>query len=343
MTVKISERSFFRLKSGVSLSRVKNEFRLGLPTHGLILQSALHTQIARNLDGRASSNEIARGLKCETEVVLSFMKLLREEGLIEEHAHPAPPLDFDFSAQLISIREAAERALLTHRSGVHDGGAQELLDRASATILISGENRFAHNLLAALFASGFTHTRLISRRVLPTRITGEDVCGLVVRTGDIGKTRKEFTEEVARSSRIARGDLIAKSRPDLIISTIPIEWDYVQRWMSEGSTHLHLNQLIGPEVEIGPLVVPGGSPCLRCVTLIKRESGASVEQEFVPRDLPSAAIAHLSGLVALAVGEYFATGASPLIASSYWYNLLEPMRSPEVRHWNFHSACGCQR
>ncbi len=324
------------------MSRVKNEFRLGLPTHGFILQSGLHTQIARNLDGRASTSEIARALKCETDEILKFVDLLRAEGLIEEHALATQPATEDFSAQLISIRESTERALLTHRPGVDDGGARELMERESATILVSGENRFAHNLLAALLASGFTHTRLISRRVMPTRLTGEDVCGIVVRTGDIGKARKEFTEELARSSRIARGGLVAKSQPDLIISTIPIEWDYVQRWMSEGSTHLHINQLIGREVEIGPFVVPGNSPCLRCVTLIKRENGTSVEQEFVPRELPSAAIAYLSGLVALAVGEFFATGMSSLMARSYWYDLLEPMRLPEVRHWNFHPNCGCQ-
>ncbi len=346
MTEHLFDHRYFRLKSGVSLTRTQtvweNEYRLGLPTHGVVLRSGLHAQIARNLDGRASTQEIARALKCETEEIFTFVKLLRAEGLIEEHIHTQRPTDKDFSAELIFLRESTERRLLTHRAGHHDGGFQELSERGNATIIISGENRFAHNLLAALLASGFTHTRLISRRVMPSRISGEDVCGITVRTSDIGKVRKEFTEEITRSSRIARGDHVAKSRPDLIISATPIEWDYVQRWMSEGSTHLHINPLIGQEVEVGPFVVPGVSPCLRCVTLIKRENGTSVDQEFVLAELPSAAIAYLSGLVTLAVGEFFATGSSPLLARSYWIDLLNPLHAPEFRHWNFHPACGCQ-
>ena len=336
---------YFLLKGGVTLARQRageDSYRLGLPTHGVLIKSGLQVQIARSLDGKSSLTEIAHGLKCETKELSDFVELLRGQGFIEEHARSKEPPQQDISVQLIALRETTERSLLTHRSGVDDGGAGELFARQSATILISGENRLAHNLLAALLASGFTHTRLISRRVMPVRLTGEDVCGIAVRTGDIGKVRKEFNEEVARSSRISKGELLPKSRPDLIISTIPIEWDYVQRWMSEGSAHLHINPLIGPEVEIGPFVLPGVSACLRCVTLIKRDNGTSVEQEFVRKELPSAAIAYLSGLISLAVGEYFATGASPLVAASYWYDLLLPMRAPEIRHWNFHSDCGCQ-
>ena len=324
------------------ISAGQDGYRLGLPTHGLLIKSGLQVQIARNLDGRASANEIAYGLKCELSEISDFVELLRDQGFIEEHPRTKESKPQDFSAQLISLRESTECSLLTHRSGVDDGGAGELLARQSATILISGENRLAHNLLAALLASGFTHTRIISRRVMPSRLTGEDVCGIAVRTGDIGKVRTEFNEEMARSSRISRGELLPKSRPDLIISTIPIEWDYVQRWMSEGSAHLHINPLIGREIEIGPFVLPGRSACLRCVTLIKRDNGTSVEQEFVRGELPSAAIAYLSGLISLAVGEFFATGASSLLAASYWYDLLLPMRSPEIRHWNFHPECGCQ-
>ena len=336
---------YFRLKGGVSLAPIKageDGYRLGLPTHGLLIKSGLHVQIARNLDGRASTSEIADGLKCEMSEISNFVELLRDQGFIEEHSRTKGSKQEDLSAQLISLRESTECSLLTHRSGVDDGGVGELEARQSSTILISGETRLAHNLLAALLASGFTHTRLISRRVMPSRLTSEDVCGIAVRTGDIGKVRTEFNEEMARSSRISKGEHLPKSRPDLIISTIPIEWDYVQRWMSEGSAHLHINPLIGREIEIGPFVLPGVSACLRCVTLIKRDNGTSVEQEFVRGELPSAAIAYLSGLISLVVGEFFATGASSLLAASYWYDLLLPMRSPEIRHWNFHPECGCQ-
>lgn len=345
MLIQSSLSKYFCLKRGITLEPARSgegEYRLGLPTHGILIKSGLHLQIARSLDGKSTLNEIALGLKCAIGEVTEFIELLRDQGFVEEQAHPTAPAQEDLSAQLISLRESTERGLLTHRSRVDDGGVGELGARQRTTILISGENRLAHNLLATLLSSGFTHTRLISRRIMSARLTTADVCGMAVRTGDIGKVRTEFNEEMARSSRISKGELLPKSRPDLIISTIPIEWDYVQRWMSEGSAHLHLNPLIGHEIEVGPFVLPGITACLRCVTLIKRENGTSVNQEFVPNELPSAAIAFLAGLISLAVGEYFATGRSPLLAASYWYDLLQPMRSPEIRHWNFHPECGCQ-
>ena len=333
---------YLRLKSGVSLTPHKNEYLLGLPNRGLLLTDRRQVQIARACDGSRSVHEIAAGLFCEIGEVQSFAQILREEGLLEELHLPLARDSTDLSAELIQHRSSIEKSLITHRPGSSDGGEQEFEARQEATILISGENRLARNLMVALQASGFTNTRLITRGYLAPRIVSNDVCGLVVRNDDLGKLRSEFTSELIRSAQISRSQIAAKPKPDLIISTIPIEWDYVQRWMSEGSAHLHINPLIGPEIEVGPLVLPGKTPCLRCITLLKRDNGTRVDREFVRAELPSAALAYISGLIALNVGDYFATGISPLRAASYWYDLLNPMRPPEVRHWNFHPQCGCQ-
>jgi hypothetical protein len=248
----------------------------------------------------------------------------------------------DVSEELKSLRSSDERASISHRPGVIDGGERELQLRGESTIIISGENKLARNLLVILQASGFTHTRLISRSHLSLQIGTEDVCGIAVRTADIGKKRSEFTDELIRSAQYARGDSVAKSKPDLIISTIPLEWDYVQRWMSEGSIHLHINPIIGHHIEVGPLVIPGVTPCLRCVTLIKRDAGIPTDLEFVRAGVPSATIAMIAGLITLVVSEYIATAKSTLIGSSYWFDLLRPLRAPEQRHWSFHPECGCQ-
>jgi len=334
--------AFIRLKSGVSLTPTGGDYLLALPSHGLLLTQGAQIQMARAFTGRNSTLEIAAGLSCEVAAVGEFVELLQSHGFVDELGEPIFEGTDDLSEQLITSRGVTERALLTHRAGSRDGGAEEFQDREAATILISGENRLARNLLVGLQASGFTNTRLISRAHLPARLTGADICGLAVRASDIGKLRREFTAELIRNSQIARGQQVAKPFPDLIISTVPVEWDYVQRWMSEGSRHLHINQIVGQEIEVGPLVIPGATPCLRCVALIKRDNGASVGHESLRTELPSAAVAFISGLVALAVGEYFATGATPFHAASYWYDLLNPLRAPEVRHWNFHPECGCR-
>ncbi len=333
---------YLKLKSGVALTPTSDGYLVGLPTHGLHISSGLAVQIVRSFDGRRSVQEIARGLICDSSTVCEFADLLASQGLVETGPSPLPVASGDLSEQIISARSEIERGLLTHRPGISDGGSAEFRARAAATILISGENRLAHNLLVALQASGFTNTRLISRAHLPPRITGIDVCGITVRNSDIGKNRVEFIDELVRGSRIARGEQVAKADPDLIISTGPIEWDYVQRWLSEGSPHLHINPAIGREIEVGPLVLPGVTPCLRCVTLTKRDNGTSSRFEFIRSELPSAAAAYISGLIALAIGEYCATGLTPLRAASHWYDLLEPLRPPDIRHWNFHPECGCQ-
>ena len=334
--------NYLKLKSGVVLSPTSNGYLIGLPTHGLLITSDLHMQMVRSFDGRRSLHEIARGLICDISHLTQFADLLALQGLIEVAATPIASDSSDLSEQIIAARMEIERGLLTHRPAVSDGGSGEFLARAATTILISGENRLAHNLLAALQASGFTHTRLISRAHQPQQVTGADVCGITVRNSDIGKNRVEFIEELMRNSRIAHGKNVAKAQPDLIISTGPIEWDYVQRWLSEGSPHLHINPAIGREIEVGPLVLPGVTPCLRCVTLTKLDNGSSSRIEFIRSELPSAAAAYISGLIALAVGEYCATGLSPLRAASHWYDLLEPLRPPDIRHWNFHPNCGCK-
>ena len=333
---------YSRLKSGITISRVGSNDYVGLPSRGIFLTDPIQLQITRSLDGTKTTSEIARGLLCDLEAVESFADSLDQQGFLDHNWQPICNESKDFGEQLIALRKGPESALITYRSGVRDAGTYELTARSESTILISGENRFAHTLLSALQASGFSLTRLISRAPYSPQITEDDLCGLVVRTSDIGRNRSEFIQDLIRNAQITRGLVVPKALPDLIISTIPLEWDYVQRWMSEGSVHLHINPLIGGEIEIGPLVIPGVTPCLRCVTLIKRDNGIAVDSEFVRAELPSAAIAYVAGLIALVVGEYFATGASTLQAASYWYDLLRPMRPPEQRYWSFHPECGCR-
>ena len=261
---------YLRLKSGVTLTRAGQRFYLGLPTRGLMLEDGLQIQLARALDGAHRVNELAASLHCSINEIDAFAELLLSADLLDLAEINPKQATLDLSARVIEVRRGIERAPLAHRSGVHDGGISELRAREEATILISGENRLGRHLLTALQASGFTHTRLISRVGVTPRIEGEDFCGIVVRAGDIGKLRGEFNEELIRSAQIARGQTVAKSFPDLIISTVPLEWDYVQRWMSEGSAHLHIHQIVGREIEVGPLVLPGLTPCLRCVALTKR-------------------------------------------------------------------------
>ena len=346
----LSESSYLALKSGVTLrphgsDRSVARYIVGLPRHGLILQNPLHVQVVRALDGTKSARQLADGLICSTSEVFHVAHSLLGAGLLEvrdDRRRVQPIGQGDLSADLIATRRGTELSLLSHRTSTSDGGIREFVERQNALILISGENRLARHLLATLHASGFTRTRLIPRSHISTHLSIQDVCGVIVGHQDIGTSRTAFNEELIRRAQISKPELGKGQNPDLIISTIPLEWDYVQRWMSEGSVHLHINQMIGSEIEIGPLVRPGADPCLRCVTLIKRDNQSDVSQEFIRSQTPTAAISYIAGLLTLAIGEYFASGESALRATSHWYELLSPLRPPDIRHWSFHPECGCQ-
>ena len=315
---------------------------LGLPTLGVIMSDPLHMQISRYFTGEKTIREIARGMMIEEQIVQSFADFLSDEGLLEYATICESAGRTGLSESLSKARREPEQRLISHRPSNSDGGLSEFEARENFNILISGENRIARNLFITLLGMGFTHTRLISRGNLTDRITVNDVCGIAVRTSDVGRNRREFSQEIIRSSRISASTSVGKSEPDLIISTVAVEWDYVQRWMSEGSQHIHINPIIGHEIEIGPLVIPGRTPCLRCVTLNKRDLGIPVELEFIRSEYPLAAISLIAGAIALGVSEYFATKTSPLLAASHWYDLLSPFKPSERRHWNFHPECGCR-
>jgi len=332
-----------RLKSGVMCLPRGLDLYIGLPTYGVLIPAEPHQHTVRYFNGQHSTAEIASGLGVAIAEIEELQTLLIHHGMLELLSTQLFTGN-DISQVLIQARLHSELDLLTHRPGINDGGEQAFSDRESFTILISGENRFARNLLAALQGVGFTNTRIIPRAQLTPRIEASDVCGFSTRTSDIGKSRSEFAQEIIRNSSIVKSEFLAKADPDLIISTIPIQWDYVQRWMAEGSEHLHINTIIGGHLEIGPMVIPGITPCLRCVALTKLDLGIVENDGAVVRgsEYPTAVNAYLSGLIAMCVSEYVATRNSTLLAASYWLDLLTPLSTPDHRYWDFHPECGCQ-
>ena len=347
--------SYPRLKSGVRIEELtsptsgSSELYVGLPAKGVRLYAKHADLIIRAFTGVHSTTAIARALLLPLEEIEAIVEVLTDSELLELWPSGLPSTPRGIGGSFRSAQYEIQRDLITHRAGTSDGGVREMKFRSEFTILISGENRLARTLLTLLQSMGITHSRIITRGQLSQRVDSYDVCGVTTRMSDIGKMRSEFHQELIRESELplSTGGVgsevksVAKPMPDLIISTIPIEWDYVQRWMSEGSAHLHINSLIGGSVEVGPYVVPGSSACLRCVALTKRDVGIRSTEESLRKELPAAASAHLAGLVAAIVGELIATGTSDLYGSSLWLNLLQPLLPSERRYWQTHPECGC--
>ena len=340
--------SYPRLKAGVQLLHTEpfiGSF-IGLQTHGVQFTDSQLAAIARAFDGSHRITEIAAALRLDPYEVTEVASALLSAGLLEFSATPqrrqsVSTTHGEVGNSFRADQQKLELDLITHREGRTDGGAGELEARSRYTILISGENRLARTLLALLQSMGIVHSRIITRGQVALHITPHDLCTMTTRMSDVGKLRNDFHKEIIRESALPNGESVAKAAPDLIISTVPIEWDYVQRWMSEGTNYIHISQVIGAHLEIGPLVIPGKSACLRCVALTKRDARLPTAVEAIRGELTSATIARVAGLVSALVAEFIETGTSPLLGASIWLDLLKPLEQPERRYWAHHGECGC--
>ena len=237
--------------------------------------------------------------------------------------------------------------------------------RQRYSIIIFGHNRLALTLFTLLQASGFSAIRLIDRSISRSaadsvQIGPDEVCGLGIRGSDVGVRRELVIADLARNSRLFLGEEKGfPAKPDFIIGTEQIPQETLQRWMSEEIAHLAISNLIENTIEIGPIVIPGRSPCLNCLKLWRSEQ-YPYQQEFElistikSLEIPSAQVAAISGMVAIAVIEYFAAlevGSNSigknLVGVTRVLDLFDPMNPDNSvntnSYWQPHGLCGCQQ
>ena len=265
-------------------------------------------------------------------------------------------------------REEIECRLISLRHD--DGGESEWRSRASLSLMITGDTRVARNLLALLTSSGFPDVSLILEGNASQQIEISDINSLSVTTDDLGKNKVNHHRDLARRSTVgsahgkqnyAYRDSGYHSRPHLIIATTMPRADEIQRWQSEGISHVAVGDLIGSEIEIFPIITPGLGPCLQCIALHKADAlpqdlraiTYSRHLEKGRGELPVGAAALLAALLTSSVIDWawgFTSSASTAHGANSSHeegnisrviNLLEPMAQPLERRWNFHPECGC--
>ena len=177
----------------------------------------------------------------------------------------------------LSIGEALREELSQYERGSVDQATFDA--RSGFSILIHGENRIAHNLLALLFGSGFSHVRIVSpSKNLPASIEAPDFNGLSITKQNLGERRSATHSRIRMGADISFSDAGAyeqnhrsDQKPNLIISTSRSQGDYRQRWMSESTPHLYIDCEADDLAWIGPYVVPGSHPCLNCFEMHERD------------------------------------------------------------------------
>ena len=395
--------SFPRLKPGVKFFKYgaahQNCIYVGFAHRGIELNSDLHSdlnseiaphllQLLRLLDGSRTLGSIYRTIfeklsapieKQVTAPIDEILLVLQEFGLLEFRISKLQDFREDGLAPVNLVnstkRMRAEENLFSWHPAVSKEIATESLinNRRNFAIIIFGRNRLALALFSILQASGFSQIKILDRSISAAaaqvvQIAPEEVCGLTIRGSDVGLRKELVLADLARNSKLfPEQNLAFPATPDFIISTEPIPIETLQRWMSEEIPHFAIANLLENTIEIGPIVIPGISPCLNCLKLWREEQfphqnefellAALEGSKTNELELPSAQVALLAGLIAIEVIEFCTSSfggpaaRSELIGVTKTIDLLKPFPGnsmpgnsmPGNSYWQPHSSCGCQR
>jgi hypothetical protein len=383
------------LRPGVNFLKIGgrdcNDIYVGFSNRGIELQFEIADRLLRLFDGSRTLENITSIIEAEDgqaskNQIPQILHALSDERLIEFRTSPIPgqlPKKDLLPVNLVNSinRMRAEENLYSWHPEVDAGISAEALicRRRNFSIMIYGRNRLALSLFAVLQASGFSLIKLTDRTNSTSndsvaQIEPSEVCGLAIRGSDVGLRKALVLADLARNSQLFPADDLTSTVfpviPDFIISTESIPQETMQIWLSENIVHLPISNLIENKIVIGPIVIPGKTPCLNCLNLWRSEQfphhnsfeflAALDSGEGKGLELPSAQVALLTGLITTQVIQYCSSLDSEgtqvfrnlikLVGATLAINLFDPLGSISsgdetfgYRYWQPHFSCGCQR
>ena len=368
------------LKRGVALSQSTKpgEYLLGTLKRVIRICTPEEKVIALALARGKSEKEILQTPNVLDATVSTLLAQLEEEELInheqgvlrvsqrfvskldnrvKKNSRPA----VDAGVQQLQRRCAPELNQTNWIDGVVDGGVEILSARQNYLCEISGNNRVATLLYSLLLASGLSQVRFTPASRGADPLIGDiDMALSTFRQSDIGIPFKSHCEMIRRELALFPLDrhenyLDEASSPDLRIHCGDINPETLSLWMSSGEKFLMIPSPRADSALIGPLVIPGESPCLRCYELSSSEQrGVLNHLEFMPdaaKEYPQIAAHFIAALaasfivkfcdattVAIVEGRAADFGALLGIAIAVDYQLLA---YPQVVAIPRHPHCGC--
>jgi len=368
------------LKRGVALSQstTPGEYLLGTLKRVIRICTPEEKVIALALARGKSEKEILQTPNVLDATVSTLLAQLEEEELInheqgvlrvsqrfvskldnrvKKNSRPA----VDAGVQQLQRRCAPELNQTNWIDGVVDGGVEILSARQNYLCEISGNNRVATLLYSLLLASGLSQVRFTPASRGADPLIGDiDMALSTFRQSDTGTPFKSHCEMIRKELALFPLDrhenyLDEASSPDLRIHCGDINPETLSLWMSSGEKFLMIPTPRADSALIGPLVIPGESPCLRCYELSSSEQrGVLNHLEFMPdvaKEYPQIAAHFIAALAAsfivkfcdattVAIVEDRAAdfGALLGIAIAVDYQLLA---YPQVVAIARHPHCGC--
>jgi hypothetical protein len=284
---------------------------------------------------------------------LASLSLLDEsEGKLQlTKRYDVAATSHDAAFQQLRTRVAAELSQTTWIEGVTDGGVQVLSSRQNFLIEISGTNRVATLLYSILLSSGVTQTRFTTQSL--ARISDLDIGLAGIAPKDIGaplaKERESHRQDLSLFPLDKEANYLDEfSTPDLVIQCGDIDPEKYAQWMAEGQPFLYIPNPIADVAEIGPLVIPGKTPCIRCGHLAYQDLARTCSSPSLsPAALATYPIiaAHNVASLAAAMALAYCDGATvkkdfgvtgKVIVCDY-----QSLSSPQEILIALHPRCGC--
>lgn len=190
--------------------------------------------------------------------------------LLERLRAPAVALDWVAEAAArgvgVEFAEAVLRGLVARGALVDPAvGERRMERRAASAVQVRGDGPLAVGVAVALARAGVGAVHVVARGHVESADVG---CGYGEET--VGKLRADAAAEAVRRVRAgtATGALPPGRTPDLVVLTDAVvpEPEVVTELAAAGTDHLPVLVREGAGV-VGPLVLAGRSPCLRCVEL----------------------------------------------------------------------------
>lgn len=233
-------------------------------------------RVLRLLDGtrdRACVLRDAGGSGVDPSAAGQFLDLLELAGALEDAAGAAAPLAALTRDERERLAPDLHSLSLVHpRPGT---AAAVLRRRQEAHLRVVGSGRLAGPLAALLAAAGVGDIEVVAHGTVQPDQTAPGGW----TAADVHRPAEEATADLLRRAAIGGASRAAPrhrglrpaSSPDLVVlvepADDPVERDRLQR---SGTPHLlvGLRELTG---FVGPLVLPGQTPCLRCLDLTRTD------------------------------------------------------------------------
>lgn len=328
--------------SGVSTRRVLGLMDGGKDLAQLAKQSGIDAAQVMGLVKELQKHDLVDLLRTP----ISYLKRYNPElGYIEEIADVESKTE-DYAIQSFLNRIQVECDAASFNSGDIDGGRSAVLKRREFSVMIFGNGKLVNAVVGLLSASGFSNVNVINRlraRHPNLKIREIDIAGGFVTNAHIGQSRRKTMLELKSRNALFDSDDAVMQKPDLIISIGTPSADSLQRWSSENTPHLLVEISSSAEVRVGPLVIPGKSPCFRCVSLSESEGlSNSISSNANQSDIEVGSVLSFAVASAIAadVAEICAHYKTVFLATSFTYSMRD-FHNPERVAWKLQPNCGC--